>query len=347
MASSSSPPPAAAAKSSASLSTKAKKTYLQELLAELGEEERQQTEGASVLRPTDLLRAELELLQDNDDHSHHRRHDAKHPLVQRNEELARALLLSTTGERHTSDHDADHQHDPPEPAAAAADTSSTSSGRRSSSSSSHAGALYQQEIAHSHEELVALNEVLNDRIQMERERCDTLRETLEEYRTIHQVLVKTQRKLENINNNKEKSHTNSAFSPVAAAAAKDDSDDADAVQRQNELLRDDLKYVTDCIQTERLASSSSSSPDEGTFTTNLLHDVLWKLIDGRLEHQHRNPNDDDDDDDDDANPYVQVDDERLLQLLRDETFVVDPYYCEVDDSSSDLVCLVDYLSTSV
>ena len=82
----------------------------------------------------------------------------------------------------------------------------------------------------------------------------------------------------------------------------------------------------------------------------MLHDILWQLVDRRIAatgvHNTNTSCDTDDDDSNNKNqqhPYVWIEDQQLLHLLQNEWNVVEPYD---DQGSSNLVCLIDYLSTT-
>jgi len=128
-----------------------------------------------------------------------------------------------------------------------------------------------------------------------------LQETLEEYKEIHQVLVR-----KNDDNNKDTNCLeDDGITTTSASLA--------ALKRNNELLGNDLKYVTDCIQEDRPGAD--------------LYDVLLKLVNLRVDYAE-------------DNPYVKLEDKALLQLLRDELHVIESY-----QGDEHTVCLVDYLST--
>ena len=132
-------------------------------------------------------------------------------------------------------------------------------------------------------------------------------------------------------------------------------DDDRQRQRQNQQLRDDLKYVTDCIQEQRPDIFATTTAGQ---SSSLLHDVLWQLIDRRLRAEEY----DYAEEEENSHPYVPLrvtnehdgdeqDEETtsrlLLQLLRDEVRVVESYNDgSSDDDDDKLVCLVDYNATA-
>lgn len=167
--------------------------------------------------------------------------------------------------------------------------------------------LFDDDIIHSFHELKSLNDVLKERIRLEKRKLDSLQSVLDEHEEIHRLLVRLQQEQsakptnETTKDPQERNHCLN-----------------DRLLEERSQLRKDLDYVTEFIEMQRL----SESPP----TLNIL---LRTLIDRRLDF----PDD----------PYRDLSTAQTnpldLLLLRDAG-MIETY------KRTDLVCLIDYTATS-
>jgi hypothetical protein len=194
-----------------------------------------------------------------------------HPVLQRSNDLATAIQRAAAGDDNTD-----------------------------------VSGLYDEEIINSYHELNSLNAVLEDRIQAEQRKLESLESVLEEHQEIHRLLATLQQ---------EQSESKTDTSPDGIERNRTN----DQLLEENAKLREDLKYVTDCIEKQREGDDDEPST---------LHDLLLELIDRRSDC----PED----------PYIDrstVETNPLdLQLLRD-AWMIETY------KDTDLVCLIDYTAT--
>lgn len=170
--------------------------------------------------------------------------------------------------------------------------------------------LLDEEIMHSYHELTNSNAVVKERIRSAQRKLQSLQQALDEQQEIYRLLAQL-RQEEQIQNE-------TTIGAVEQMRTKDE-----RLRVENTQLREDLKYVTDCVERERRRDK-----DDDDARPTLL-DLLQKLMCRRLEC----PDD----------PYIDLASEQTnaldLILLRN-TWMIETY------NDAELVCLIDYTAST-